>query len=418
MLRHLFVDFNSYFASVEQQLHPELRNKPIAVVPMEVDTTFVIAASYEAKKFGVKTGTRVGDAKRMCPGLILVRGKHNSYIEYHNKLVNCVEQCIHVDKVMSIDEMVCQLSKSQRPVEKAIALASEIKQRIYKEVGTELRCSIGLAPNVFLAKTASDMQKPDGLVVLDNEDIPGKLFERGMELRDLCGIGAKMHQRLLKHGIFSLRDLYDAPAEKLRKVWGGIEGERMYGRLRGEEVHMGDTHKSVVGHSHVLPPDLRNDDGAYSVLQKLIQKAATRLRSYGYMAGAMFVKVRYVGGETWTALIGVQPTSDSHLFVTAFAKQWKQQTRNKGVPFKVSMSLMNLVEEKAATLPLFDEFVEHKALNEAMDKINSKYGRSSVYFAGAHQAVSRGAAPMRIAFHHIPDSELEEDKPRKGSRSR
>ncbi len=410
MLRYLFVDFNSYFASVEQQMNPSLRGKAIAVVPMEVDSTFVIAASYEAKKYGVKTGTKVGDARRMCPGLKLVRGRHQHYIEYHNKLVAAVESCIHVDSVMSIDEMVCELGKSQRNEASARALAQTIKETIYREVGTELRCSIGIAPNVFLSKTASDMQKPDGLVILDKQDVPAKLFERKMELRDLCGIGAKMFQRLQKAGIFTLRDLYDADQAKLRKVWGGIEGDRMYARIRGEEVRTRETHKSVVGHSHVLSPEFRSHEGAYSVLQKLIQKAATRLRTYEHLAAALYVKVKYLGKDSWTSVMSVQPTNDSWLFVQALSKMWEQNPHIHDKPFKVAVSLFNLVEEKGATLPLFAEFEENAELNKAMDKINAKYGRSSVYFAAAHKAISRGAAPMRIAFHHIPDIDLEDDR--------
>ncbi len=417
MLRYLFVDFNSYFASVEQQLNPDLRGRPIAVVPMEVDTTFVIAASYEAKKFGVKTGVKVGDAKRMCPGLILVRGRHTEYINYHNQLVEAVESCIHVEQVMSIDEMYCELSRSQRSPEKAIELANHIKDTIYRTVGSELRCSIGIAPNVFLAKTATDMQKPDGLVILDKEDVPAKLFEKQMELRDLCGIGAKMFLRLQKNGIYTLRDLYDAKQERLRKVWGGIEGDRMYAKIRGEHIRSSETHKSVVGHSHVLSPDFRSHDGAYSVLQKLVQKAATRLRSYHYLAGALYIKVKYLGADSWVSMLSVQPTSDSRLFVNALSQMWEQNDHRNDKPFKVAVSLFNLVEEKGATLPLFSEFEENTELNKAMDKINSKYGRSSVYFAAAHGAVSQGAAPMRIAFHHIPDAQLEDDV-KKTTRSR
>src|SRR5688572_22993512 len=123
MLRSLFIDFNSYFASVEQQVNPELRGKPIAVVPMLADTTSAIAASYEAKRFGVKTGTLIADAKRMCPDLILVKAGHVSYIEYHHRLVEVVESVIHVKKVMSIDEMACELIGSMRNEERAIEIA-------------------------------------------------------------------------------------------------------------------------------------------------------------------------------------------------------------------------------------------------------------------------------------------------------
>src|ERR1700693_1845085 len=108
-LHWLFVDLNSYFASVEQQDRPELRGRPVGVVPMLADTTVLIAASYEAKAFGVRTGTNVGDAKRMCPGIELVEARHELYVEYHHKVVEAVESCLPVPAVCSIDEMACRL---------------------------------------------------------------------------------------------------------------------------------------------------------------------------------------------------------------------------------------------------------------------------------------------------------------------
>src|SRR6185312_6972897 len=105
----LFVDLNSYFASVEQQVRPELRGRPVGVVPAMVDTTCCIAASYEAKAFGVRTGTIVADAKKMCPDIVLVEGRHELYTEFHHKVVEAVETCVPVTAVCSIDEMACRL---------------------------------------------------------------------------------------------------------------------------------------------------------------------------------------------------------------------------------------------------------------------------------------------------------------------
>lgn len=408
-LRYLFVDFNSYFASVEQQLHPELRNKPVAVVPMIADTTFCIAASYEAKRYGVKTGTRVADAKRMCPGLQLIKARHHDYITFHHRLVEAVESCIHVEKILSVDEMVCELHGSLRQKEKAIELAQHIKETIYQKVGKEMRCSIGIAPNLFLSKTASDMQKPNGLVVLDKEDVPLKLFEAGLQLKDLYGIGNNMYRRLLREGIANLHDLYAADVRKLHRVWGSIEGNRMYARLRGDVLSQGLPHKRVIGHSHILPPDLRHREGAYSVLQRLLQKAAVRMRSHEYLASGMHAKIKYMGGERWEDKMTLQPTNDSVQFINALARCWKENPILYARPFKVSVTLYNLIPEKEATLPLFEELTAHDELNRGMDSLNKNFGRKTVYFAGAYAALARGAAPMRIAFHHIPDMSLERD---------
>ena len=165
-LNWLFVDLNSYFASVEQEVRPELRGRPVAVVPMMADTTCCIAASYEAKAFGVKTGTIVADAKRMCPGIVLVEGRHELYVEYHHRIVEAVESCLPVTAVLSIDEMACRLMGRERPLLAALELGRKVKARIRERVGPMLRSSVGLATNRYLAKVASDMEKPDGLVAL------------------------------------------------------------------------------------------------------------------------------------------------------------------------------------------------------------------------------------------------------------
>src|SRR5262249_30070651 len=151
-VRWLFLDLNSYFASVEQELRPELRDRPVAVVPLMADTTFCIAASYEAKAFKVKTGTQVGEGKRLCPGVELVEARHELYVEYHRKIVEAVETCVPVATVMSIDEMACSLMGREQPLVAALELARRIKETIRREVGSTLRCSVGLAPNRYLAK--------------------------------------------------------------------------------------------------------------------------------------------------------------------------------------------------------------------------------------------------------------------------
>src|SRR4051812_890398 len=194
MLRSLLVDFNSYFASVEQQAEPHLRGRPIGVVPMLADTTVCIAASVEAKTFGVKTGTKVGDARRMCPGIEFIIARHELYIEYHHKAVAVVDSIVPVRAVLSIDEMDCELTGRWQARDKALELAARVKTGIRTRVGEYLRTSIGIGPNTFIAKTASDLMKPDGLVVIEKSELPDRLFDLGV--RELSGIGKQMEKRL------------------------------------------------------------------------------------------------------------------------------------------------------------------------------------------------------------------------------
>jgi len=167
-LRWLFVDMNSYFASVEQQLRPELRGKPTVVVPVMTDSTCCIAASYEARKYGIKTGTNVAEARKLYKELKIVESRPEKYIEIHHKIVSAVSSVLPVDSVLSIDEMSCRLTGKQTVRENAVEIGREVKRAIREQVGEYVKCSVGIAPNRFIAKVASDMEKPDG-VYRDNE---------------------------------------------------------------------------------------------------------------------------------------------------------------------------------------------------------------------------------------------------------
>lgn len=405
-LRALYVDFNSYFASVEQQLQPMLRGRPIAVLPVVAETTCCIAASYEAKRCGVKTGTLVTDARKLCPDIHFVEARPAVYVELHHRLVEAVESCLHVSRVLSIDEMVCHLTGSDRQRGRALDLAQQIKRVIAERVGSELRSSIGIAPNVFLAKVASDMKKPDGLIVIEDKDLPACLY--GLELRDLCGIGKAMEQRLVRNGIRTVRELCAAGREGLRQAWGSIEGERVYARLRGEEVPELPSQRSSISHSHVLPPELRTPQAAFSVLHRLLQKAAMRLRSSGGVAGAMQVKIKFRSGSSWKMQASFDPTSDTLQLLEALQRLWQDFPRkNRAQPLGVAVVLSRLGGQECQVRSLFGTGRPHDQLNAVIDSLNLRYGKQTLYFGGAHAALQ--AAPMRIAFGHIPDLDVEGD---------
>ena len=403
-LRSLLLDMNSYFASVEQQMRPELRGRPIAVVPVLADTTCCIAASYEAKKFGVKTGTRVRDAKQMCRGLKIVEARPRLYVEVHHRIVQSVESCIPVSTVLSIDEMECRLWDNERTVDDAIRLAKQIKETIRHEVGEFLRCSIGLAPNRLLAKVAADWQKPDGLTVILQEELPQRLFP--LPLRAFSGIGSRMEQRLLKAGITTTQQFCEQTPQQLAKVWGSkLLGAVWWRRLRGEDVVDPPTHRRSVGHSHVLPPELRNDVDAKAVLLRLLDKAAMRLRRIEYWTGAISIRVDFFNDQSWQAQRGLSHCQDTTTLVRAACKLWKEKP--PGAPLKVSVTLSDLVSGHNVAQPLFEEDRRLNALSTALDELKQRFGPQSVQFAEMRgsQPVDPKQTPVpdRIAFNHIPD---------------
>ena len=174
-LKWLYLDFNSYFATIEQQINPSLRNRPIVIVPSITDYTCAIAASYEAKKNGIKTGTMVIEAKKLCPDIICIQAKHEKYIAYHHKLISEINRYIPIESICSIDEVACKLIGKERNPKNAISLAISIKSGIKKNVGDYINCSIGISINKFLAKTASNLKKPNGLKILFKDNLPHKI---------------------------------------------------------------------------------------------------------------------------------------------------------------------------------------------------------------------------------------------------
>ncbi len=413
-LRTLFVDFNSYFASVEQQEHPELRGCPIGVVPVRAETTCCIAASSEAKLHGVRTGTRVSDARQLCPGIRFVVARPRVYVNYHQRLRAAIETCLPIDHVGSIDEMSGELIGRERQRENAIAIAERVRAAVFG-VGEALGVSVGIAPNAYLAKTASDMQKPHGLTVLELGDLPHALHR--LELRDLCGIGSSMEHRLHARGIHTVTQLCAADKQLLRLVWGGIEGERVFAMLRGDWLPQRATQRSSVGHSHVLAPELREPQAATAVMKKLLLKAAMRLRHENYLAGAMSARIKYLGGTTtWQLDVEFAPSDDSRAMLhllSAGLQRIDAVTRRRALdtngpkPLSVAVSLQRLVPRAQCTDSLFAQDREAVALNRVIDTINKRYGGNKVYFGGMQLALA--AAPMRIPFQHLPDTGIEDE---------
>jgi DNA polymerase-4 len=417
-LRCLFVDFDSYFASVEQYDDPRLRGRPVGVVPVMADSTCCLAASYEAKAVGVKTGTGVREAREKCPEIRLVLARPARYIELHHRLMRAIEDCIPHAKPLSVDEVPCYLIGRERKRENAEAIARSIKQRLL-DLGFSpaINCSIGIAPNRFLAKTASDMDKPNGLTVIEPDDLPHKLH--ALELRDFCGIGPSMEARLHAAGIRTVEQLCAATREHVRAAWGSIEGERYWLQLRGFDVPDRKTARGSIGHSHVLGPELRSYDGMRAVLFKLLAKAAMRLRHEGYFAGGLAIRIRFVGSDRrFERDLHFAPLDDTPTLLRLLGDKLQalQDAARNGrwnpkrhPPLSVAVTLIGLEQVGNMSAELMPEHARAKTTSAVLDRINLRYGNNAVYFGAMQDALAQGAAPMRIPFSTIPDTALEED---------
>ena len=424
----LHIDLNSFFASVEQQLHPEYRGKPTAVVGTMADTGTIIAASYECKALGVKTLTKVGEARARIPDIIFVNGSHSTYAKYSHDIAAAIERVCPVAHTPSIDEMVCELMGKEQEPPRARAIALAIKGAIQEDVGETLRCSIGMAPNRYLAKIASDMQKPDGLIGLLPSQLPRAIAH--LELRDLPGVGAKTEQRLNKKGIHSMPELLALDRQGMHKLWDSVWGDRLYHWLRGHATGddgapiPNETQKSL-GHSHVLGPDHRSQEGAWAVAHKLLHKAAMRLRMEHFHAATLAVTIKFsltreqaaqaeaqagkvkkhtsgITQTAWGMEARFRPCQDTLSLLEALQGIWAQRPDGPEhqKPFFVGVTLRNLLPETELPKMLFEEPGHRNQLSATMDKLNLKFGHTTVHFAG--MLAARDSAPTRIAFTQIP----------------
>ncbi|OGR67831.1 MAG: hypothetical protein A2081_04275 [Elusimicrobia bacterium GWC2_61_19] len=400
LVNWLYVDMNSFFASVEQELDASLRGKPVAVAPLLADSTCCIAVSYEGKAFGVKTGTLVGEARRLCPDMKFIVGDHANYINYHNKIVEAVEACVPVDSVCSIDEMACRLTGYQQDVKAATELAAKIKATIRDTVGSSLKCSIGLGPNRYLAKIAGDMKKPDGFTVIRPCDLPQALYP--LKLRDLTGVGAKMEARLNQKGLRTMAQLLALTPEEMRRAWGSVSGEEMWHLLRGEQLVEKVTEQKSLSHSHVLPPELRNRPGAMRILKKLTDKAATRLRKEGFFASGIQIFVKFLDQDGWQARCNLMETQDTLAFIHAIKTLWKELP--EGRVYAVGVVMTGLVPEAFHAPSLFED-LRRDRLTKTLDQINEKFGKDILHYGATHE--SAGLVPLRIAFTRIPEADEE-----------
>ncbi len=391
-LRWLFLDLNAYFASVEQQNDPSLRGKPIAVAPFESDATCAIAASYEAKRFGIKTGTNIGDAKRMCPELLVINATPPMYVAYHKRIIEVAETVLHVDKVCSIDEMRCRLLGEEKERENARQIALRMKDAIREGVGECMTCSVGLAPNSFLAKLATDMQKPDGLVILEAHEIEEKT--KNLKITEFCGINRRMQARLNARGVFTVPDMYALDRQGLRAAFGSVIGERWWYLLRGYELELQEESQKTLGHSHVLSPDKRTDSGCREVLLRLMQKASARLRANGLVSSGLGVYISAFE-KSWHAHTSMDATNDTIKLNAELLRLWEGRDYSK--PRNVGIVFTNLKAANQVTPSLFDQEVDRGKVNVAVDEMNNKFGKNSVYLAAVHNA--KDSASEKIAFN-------------------
>ncbi len=373
----LFLDMNAFFATCEQQMRPELRGRAVGIAPVIAETTSFIAASYEAKCFGIRTGTPVAEARRLCPHIVIVEARPKLYRAIHKKIVGAVETIVPVYEVCSVDEMTVRPWRNEAGLPDALRLGKQLQDAIYRGVGEWMSCSVGLAPNAFLAKVASDLQKPRGLSVIAPCDIPHKLY--GLRLTDWPGIGGRMATRFHRAGVTTTEQMYALSLGEMRRVFGGINGERWWRLIRGEPVALPPTRRRQIGHSNVLAPEFRNPNGAWCIAVRLLEKACMRMRDEAFHAARLAVRVRSYDGGEWTRQIRFQPCNRTLSLLSLLKGLWQVPAFT---PSHVEVCLQELVQDKDVIADLFEE-PGVAPIDAVLDGLNTRFGSGAVTVAAS-----------------------------------
>lgn len=370
----MHVDLNSCFATIEQQFIPSLRDKPLVIAAYNSPNGCVVAPSIIAKRYGIKTGMSVRDARLLCKDVI-VHMPDPPLIRYAHLLFRKVlRDYSPVIVPKSIDEIVIDFKDTLAYKRGLVEIGNEIKQRIREEVGEYVSCNIGISTNRFLAKLAASLHKPDGLDVIQHSNLES--IYKQVRLIDFNGINTRFEARLNSCGILSPMDFLNAPLNILEyQVFKSICGYHWYLRVRGYEIDDVEFDRKSFGQGYALKEQTNEPKALYRLLMKLTEKMGRRLRRHQFMAQGVHVGVVYTDLTYWhmgrkfhTPLYITQDLYTKALLLFNRQPIWKKVR-------EIGVSCYDLIPSKPEQQLLFDEGQERKkSLQEAVDKVNDKWG--------------------------------------------
>lgn len=383
--RTLYIDMNSFFASVEQQLDPAIRGRPVAITAMENEKGCCVAASYEAKAYGVKTGTSVADARALCPGIVFLPSRHRLYVRFNLRVAAVLDRYAELERIRSVDEFQIALSGEATELDGARALVARLKEAVAAEVGECLRFSAGIGPNHLLAKIAGKLEKPNGCQHLGPDNMPGRIAD--LALDDLPGISRSMRARLEAAGVGNMVSLCSLDPRHARAIWRSVEGERFVRSLQGEAIPLVKTKRGGFGNSKVLAPEFRRPAEAYLVSRWLIEKAAARLRRDGRVAGSFALHLSPMGRYSWAKSMRCTPTQDTLEFLrinrALWRRAWPDIRGERLAAIGVHLGDVDHLTSRTGDLLLPvapAERTQGERASAAVDFINQRFGPGTIRF--------------------------------------
>jgi DNA polymerase-4 len=375
----IHVDMDAFFASVEVLDNPALAGLPVAVGGRAEDRGVIAAASYEARKFGVHSAMSTAQAQRLCPQLVLLPARFERYREMSGKVFAILRDYTPVVEPLSIDEAFLDMTGCERLYGPAGEVGRRIKERIRRE--TKLVASVGVAPNKFLAKLASDMKKPDGFMLITAAEAPALLA--GLPIGRLWGVGQATERLLSGLGVCRVRDLFAVPRDTLERRLGRYAGTLLE-LARGVDERPVEPHSDPksIGAETTFPADLSDHDELRRHLDRLVERVAGELRQTGFQARTVHVKARFPDFSTVTRAHTLPVAADETGTIRAAARDlFEKRLDRYDRPLRlVGVSVSGLVRPALVQGTLFDDpdLDRARRLDKAKDDIRAAFGSTAL----------------------------------------
>lgn len=378
----LHIDFDSYFASVEQQLNPKLRGKPIGVTAQN-GRTCIIAASREAKKLGVKSPSRTFEAVQIVPDMIFVPAQFTKYWEITQKFLDICKDYSPYVELFSLDEVFMDVTPTLHLFGGKYEIVKRIKERIRNEIGEYITVSVGISYNKLLAKLASGMNKPDGMFEITEENLDE--VYKNTELTDFCGIGEQIARRLKIMKIYSPLLLRQTPLFKLKAEFGNVEANFLKDLSLGIDnnplvPYTDSPSVRSVGRNYCLPKNEYNKRVVFQNLYELCEEIAIKLRRLNKKAKTAGVYLSgnksYHGRKSLSEYF--ETGQEIFNLCLKILKENNFYFQDSDYVRRISVWAGNLEDPKNLSMPLFNwNEKKHKVL-QTVDKINDKFGDHTV----------------------------------------
>lgn len=379
----MYIDLNSAFATIEQQSRPLLRSRPVAILNRRTENTSLIAVSYEAKKMGIKVGMSYKEAKRLVPRLACIESDPEKYIYVYKKLKRILSDYSPNVVMKSIDEGLIDFHGVVNP-RPLTEIGAEIKNRLKTEIGCAMTCNIGIAPNRFLAKLATELHKPDGMDEI-NADNLREVFGQ-VKLTDFCGIASRLERRLNSIGIYTPLEFLDADEVTLRRiVFKSIDGSKWYKRLRGYGVDDISSSSKTVGRQYVLENRNLSRRQIEIRLHNLCESVGARLRLQNKVARGVYVYVKTAHRKYWHKSLVCQVPFFSDKTINFIAQQLFKSAPSNVIEIGVHCYLLEGSGKDQLSL-FCDKMASEKSLVWTIDGINRRFGERIIHSADTLEA--------------------------------